>query len=120
MLPSTSRPARHPTAAVRPATGLVDGQVVQVSGKGFSPGINLVVLQCADRGSKTSSGDCNLAGLVSTRADATGTVAAKLTVRKGPFGFGSRTCGPQQRCLVSVSEAALSPAEEADAAISFR
>lgn len=115
-----SRLPRHPVVTTRPATGLVDGQVVRVTGSGFSAGISLVVVQCADKGSKTSSGDCNIAALVSVRADAEGKVATPLTVRKGPFGSPPQVCSARQRCLVSVTEAALAPSEEADGVISFR
>ncbi|MGB8649257.1 MAG: neocarzinostatin apoprotein domain-containing protein [Mycobacteriales bacterium] len=115
-----TRVPRHPVVAVRPATGLADGQSVAVSGSGFSPGLSLVVVQCAARGSATTSGDCNLPDLVSVQTDAEGKVAARLTVRRGPFGGSGSVCSARQPCLVSVSEATLSPAEEADAPISFR
>jgi hypothetical protein len=118
--PSPTRVARHPVAVVRPATGLVDGQSVAVTGSGFSPGIALVVVQCLARGTATGSGDCNLSGLVSVRADAAGTVATRLTVSKGPYGSPPVLCSRTQACLVSITEAALSPTEEADAPIAFR
>jgi hypothetical protein len=117
---TASRVPRHPVAAVRPATGLVEGQSVAVTGSGFSPGIGLVVVQCLDRGTATGSADCNLSGLVSVQSDAAGKVATSLKVSKGPFGNPPVLCSRTQRCLVSITEATLSPTEEADAAISFR
>jgi hypothetical protein len=105
---------------VRPAAGLVEGQRVTVTGHGFSPGIALVVVQCLDRGTATSSGDCNLSALVNVRADASGEVSTVLTVSKGPYGTPPVLCSTTHPCLVSVTEATLTPTEEADAAISFR
>lgn len=116
----TSQAPRQLAAALHPATGLVEGQSVAVTGSGFSRGLALVVVQCLDRGTATGSGDCNLSGLVSVHADASGNVATHLRVSKGPFGTPPVLCSRTQRCLVSITEAALSPTEEADAAISFR
>ena len=46
-------------------------------------------------------------------------VKTELTVRKGPFGANNIVCGPDQGCLVSVTQATLSPTREADTPISF-
>ena len=117
--PTTAAP-RHPVAQARPASGLTQGQSVEVTGSGFTPGLSLVVVQCLARGTSTGSGDCNLAALVGTRADPTGRVAVHLTVSKGPFGNPPVLCSSTQRCLVSITEATLTPTEEADTPISFR
>jgi hypothetical protein len=117
---TASRLPGRPVAAVTPATGLVEGQSVAVTGSSFSPGLALVVVQCLDRGKATGSGDCNLPALVSVTADAGGKVATRLKVSKGPFGTPPLLCSATHRCLVSITEATLSPTEEADAAISFR
>lgn len=116
----TSSVTRHPTAAVRPSTGLVNGQTVTVTGQGFSPGEQLVVVQCLDRGTRTGSGDCNLSGLQSVQTDAAGKVTTRLTVSKGPFGTPPVLCSSTQKCLVSVTQATPTPTEEADVPISFR
>lgn len=55
----------------------------------------------------------------SVAADAGGTVEVRLRVVRGPFGANRVTCVQPRACLVSVTEASLSPAEEADAPISF-
>jgi hypothetical protein len=112
--------ARHPTVRVVPSTGLEQGQVVTVTGKGFTPGEALVVVQCLSRGTATGASDCNVPGLVSVRADAAGGVTAKLPVSKGPYGSPPLLCSAAHPCLVSISQAQLNPTEEADAPISFR
>ena len=91
-----------------------------MTGEGFSPGKGLVAVECLDRGTATGAGDCNMSALVSTQADAHGKVTVQLKVSKGPFGNPPVLCSQQHPCLVSVTEAALSPSEEADAPIAFR
>lgn len=103
-----------------PASGLAATQAVLVQAAGFSPGESLVVTQCADKGTATGPGDCDLAGMRGVTADSGGRVTVQFTVRKGPFGTNNITCGAAQACLISVTQASLSPAEEADAPISFR
>lgn len=117
--PSGSAAPREQHITVTPAKGLRDRQSVLVEGRGFSPGEALVVTQCAVKGKQTGAADCNLAGLTSVTADGNGRVQLHFTVVKGPFGSNNIVCGARQRCLVSVTQAALSPTEEADAEISF-
>jgi hypothetical protein len=124
---TTSAPGASTTApaagsqklTITPSRGLAARQSVQLSGSGFSPHEALVVTECATKGNATGPGDCNLAGILSVTSDAAGAVAAAFTVVKGPFGFNQIVCGPQQACLVSVSQAVANPTQEADAAISF-
>lgn len=116
---SSSGAARHPVATVSPSSGLRDGQTVKVTGTGFSPGMSLIVVQCADKGTKTGSGDCNLAASANTQTDAAGRTTVQLTVARGPFGMNNIVCNAAQRCLISVTQASLTPTEEADAAITF-
>lgn len=116
----TSAGPRQQVAVAHPATGLVEGQSITVTGRGFSPGKGLVVVECLDRGTATGSGDCNMSALVSAQADAKGDVTAQLKVSKGPFGNPPVLCSQAHPCLVSITEAALSPTEEADAPIAFR
>lgn len=117
---TTAGPPRHPVAVVQPAAGLVEGQRVTVTGRGFSPGLALVVVQCLNRGTATGSADCNLSQLVNAQADASGRVTAHLLVSKGPYGTPPLQCSSAHPCLVSITEAKLQPTEEADAPISFR
>jgi hypothetical protein len=46
-------------------------------------------------------------------------VSVDLVVLRGPFGTNNIICGARQACLVSVTQASLSPTEEADAPITF-
>jgi hypothetical protein len=104
---------------VTPSSGLSSPATVRVVATGFSPGEALVVTECANKGSATGPGDCNLAGIKNVTADTAGQVTASFTVIKGPFGTGHIMCATAPGCLVSVSQASLSATEEADAAIRF-
>ncbi len=106
-------------ATVTPATGLKSTQTVLVQASGFSPGTALVVTECADKGTATGPGDCDLTGMQNITADSGGRVKVQFTVRKGPFGTNNIVCGPSQQCLVSVTQATLNPSQEADTPIRF-
>jgi hypothetical protein len=116
---TTSAAAGKPTVTVTPATGLRDKQIVLVKASGFSPNEALQVIECADKGTKTGAGDCNLSGTLAVTSDATGDVRAQLRVLRGPFGGNKIVCGSTQHCLVSVTQASLAPTEEADGPIEF-
>lgn len=119
---STSAPATHAavqTLVVTPSTRLKSGQAVTVHGVGFTPGEPLQVIQCAAKQQSTGPGDCNLLGMLTTVADATGRVSVRLVVVRGPFGANRIVCDSRRPCLVSVTQASLAPSEEADAPISF-
>lgn len=111
---------RHPVTTVRPATGLRAGQTVTVTASGFSPGLSLIVVECADKGKQTGAGDCNLTGSATVQTDAGGRTSTQLRVTPGPFGGNNVICSAKLHCLISVTEASLSPTQEADAPISFR
>lgn len=129
--PVTSAPAATSSAAssgaaagtqrltIQPATGLKARQVVQLHASGFSPNEQLQAVECADKGKATGPGDCNLLGMLALVSDASGTVSASLPVERGPFGANKIVCGSPVRCLVSVTQASLSPTQEADAPIAF-
>ena len=119
-LPTTTPPAGSQAVTVTPDTGLTSGQRITVTGSGFSSNEALVVTQCAAKGASTGPGDCNLGGMATTASDASGHVQVDLVVTKGPFGANAIVCSAAQPCLVSVTQATLSPTEEADAPISFR
>ena len=121
----TTQPAATATGAakqqltVTPATGLKPTQTVLVQASGFSPGESLVVAECADKGTATGPGDCDLTGMQGVTADASGRVKVQFTVSKGPFGANNIVCGSAQACLVSVNQPTPSPTEQASAPISF-
>ncbi len=86
---------------------------------GFSPGESLVVTECADKGTATGPGDCNLADMQGVTSDANGRVTVEVIVAKGPFGANNVVCGPAQACLISVTQPVPSPAQQATAPITF-
>jgi hypothetical protein len=118
-VPTVAASAGKPTVTIQPSAGLKSGQVVHVTGGGFSPNESLVINECADKGAKTGPADCALGALTPTRTDAGGNVRADFTVTVGPFGINKIVCGAAQPCLLSVSEASLSPTEEADVRLDF-
>lgn len=105
---------------IRPARQLTSPAQVTVVGSGFSAGEALQVVECAQRGTSTAPGDCALDGMQSAVTDAQGNVRVRLTVVRGPFGANGVVCDAHQACLVAVTQASLTPTEEADATISFR
>jgi hypothetical protein len=118
--PSTSAASKvKPKVIITPATGLHDRQVVTVTASGFSPDEALQVIECADKGTSTGPADCNLTGMQSATSDAAGRVNTQLTVLRGPFGGNNHVCNAQQRCLISVTQASLTPTDEADGVIQF-
>ena len=119
--PSPSAPTvRRPVLDVVPASGLRDGQSVGIHARGFTPGQALQVIECADKGTATGAGDCNLTGMLPVTADANGRVVTTLRVLRGPFGANRIVCGASVHGLVSVTQATWSPTEEADHPITFR
>lgn len=115
-----SSAAAGQTMTVTPDKGLTDGQKVQVSARGFTPGNkSLGVNECADKGNQTGANDCNLEGLVPVQADSKGRVEADYVVKKGPFGGNQIVCSAQQKCLISVSELTQNPKEVASVDIGF-
>ena len=123
--PSAASPAAsgaelaRQTASAKPAVGLHDGQEIAVTAAGFSPGQPVVAIQCADKGTGTDPGDCDLEHMLTTQTDAAGRVVVKVKVRKGPFGANRILCGTTQKCLVSVAQAAQPPQEAAVAPLLF-
>lgn len=106
---STSSSAAGPTQTltITPNSGLTDGQTVQLKGTGFTKaGETLQALECADKGTQTGAGDCNLGAIkVLGMADSTGTITGSYVVHKGPFGSNNIVCSATVKCLISVSTA---------------
>lgn len=115
----TTSSARHPAIVITPNSSLRDGQSVRITATGFAANEALTVVQCAAKGTATGPGDCNLSAMQGISADATGRVVTTLVVRKGPFGANNVVCSASTPCLVSVTQASLSPTDEADAPITF-
>jgi hypothetical protein len=106
---------------VVPATGLRDGQVVQVAVTGFAPGAPLAFDLCAAKGQRTGAADCDLERTSLVSADAAGNAQAPLTVSAGPFGGNQTRCSATERCLVvaTVVSAGTSPPQNATARVDF-
>jgi len=117
--PTTGRPAGQPAVQVVPSTELKNGQSVLVRGTGFSPAQPYTVIECAQKGNATGPGDCNVPAMLTVTADAHGVVQTRLRVLKGPFGANGIVCSATQACLISVTQASLSPTQEADRSITF-
>jgi hypothetical protein len=118
--PAPTATGGRPRVAATPATGLISGEKLLVQASGFSPGEQLIVIQCASKGLATGPGDCNLAGSQSVTADSSGRVDVRFGVSKGPFGANKIICGASQRCLISVTQPTQSPTQEADVPITFK
>ena len=116
---SPTKTGGGPRITVTPHTGLLKVQTVRVRGTGFTAGQAYTIVECAQKGTATGPGDCNLPDMLTAVADRNGAVRAQLPVLKGPFGANKIVCSAQQACLVSVTQASLSPTEEADQVISF-
>jgi len=110
LTPTTVAPAQ--TESVTPSTGLRDGQVVTVVGKGFTQGSQVIVTECADKGTSTVADDCDLNGSKVASADSAGTVTAQYPVAKGPFGGNKIVCSASQKCLLSITNAGASDRPE--------
>jgi hypothetical protein len=72
--------ATGPAVSVSPSTGLVDGQVVTVTGSGYTPNSSLGMVQCV--AGADSIDDCDGTTATSFSADATGGFRKPLTVRR--------------------------------------
>lgn len=103
---STTAAAPAQSMTITPATGLTDGQTVQIAGTGFTKaGETLGVTECADKGTQTGAGDCDLRNLkVPVTADASGNVSTSYVVHK-TFGANNIVCSATQKCLLSVATA---------------
>lgn len=119
-LPAPTTPAaKQPTLTLVPSGPFPSQSAVRILAAGFSPGESLVVTECANKGSATSEGDCDLATLKAVTADSSGKVQATFTVTKGPFGTNHITCSKPGSCLVSVSQPTPNPTQVATAPLTF-
>jgi neocarzinostatin family protein len=118
---STSAAAPAQSLTITPATGLTDGQTVQIMATGFTKaGETLGVTECADKGAQTGAGDCDLRNIKApVTADASGNVSTSYVVHKS-FGANNIVCSATQKCLLSVATAgSASPDQVAVANITF-
>jgi hypothetical protein len=80
-VPSGAEPAVPLAAAIEvtPATGLVQGDDVTITGSGFPASSLLAFVQCVPGGGQE---DCNLANLVYVNSDATGSFSTSFTPQR--------------------------------------
>lgn len=105
--PTTTTTAKKPgqSISITPNTGLVNDQVVSITGTGYPAKEELGITECANKGNQTGAGDCNLGGIKVVYATAAGTVSAHYQVLLGPFGMNHIVCTKAPGCLVSVAQA---------------
>jgi hypothetical protein len=120
LAPVTAAHAATPTISVTPATGLVDGQTVTVTGSGFSAGAPFFFVECNVIPPPGTA--CESSTAVQGVIGGDGSVSATpFTVHKGAVGNGS--CPPAKAgntCyLVLTTDQNLSAAKTAAAPISF-
>ena len=116
---TTTAGAPKQTMTVTPDTGLKDAQTVHIVGKGFTAGSSRGVIECADKGTATGAGDCDLGGIKTATVAADGTVTLDYPVKKGPFGSNNIVCSATVKCLLSMNDLSAAPKELATANISF-
>jgi hypothetical protein len=78
--PSANAAAALPVVKVSPSTGLADLQQVTVTGTGFSPNVQIGVIEC--RPGALSEPDCDLSTVVLVQADKHGAFTLKRSVRR--------------------------------------
>jgi LPXTG-motif cell wall-anchored protein len=92
-----------PTLVVTPATGLADGQTVEVGGSGFGAGSQVALGEC--RAGATSDADCSVAGALVATADSSGAFTAQFTVsRVLTIGTSTLDCSTVGSCVIAAGE----------------
>jgi hypothetical protein len=86
-----------------PDSALRDGQQIQVSWRGFTPGSSLNILQCT--GNATGPPDCDLTHALLLQPAGSGTGSLPFTVHQGPIGRGR--CDAANSCLIIVNESGI-------------
>jgi len=103
--------ASGPKLKATPKSNLTNGSVVAVSGKGFTPGDNIYVVQCVTADQSLTGGGCNVAGAVGPETvSPKGTFGpVNLTMKTGQIGKDPGTCGTSKTdfaaCSVSAGNA---------------
>jgi lysophospholipase L1-like esterase len=91
------------TVAISPASGLADGQTVQVSGSGFAAGSQIALGEC--RTGATSVADCTVAGALIVTADASGGFITPFTVsRVITIGASTIDCSTPGACVIAAGQ----------------
>jgi predicted dienelactone hydrolase len=98
--PSNPR-GRSVTAA--PDSALSDGQQIQVSWRGFTPGSSLNILECT--ANATGPPDCDLTHALLLQPAGSGVGSLPFSVHQGPIGRGR--CDAANSCLLIVNESGI-------------
>ena len=91
-----------------PATGLVDGQEVVVTGTGFPPGVSVGVVMCAKEAGREYGARgvdaCNIGHFAQATSDADGVATATFSVRRLVLVDGAEVdcASAAQRCLLGM------------------
>lgn len=96
-----------PSITVTPNVGLTNGEVVSISGTGFSPNeASLAAVECNI--SATSVAGCNTSSIDPITVNASGDIAAtSFTVETGTIGNGACGTSPETaNCLISIGSTA--------------
>lgn len=88
-----------PSATGTPSSGLTEGATVALTGKGFPASGTVYITQCANASGQAG---CNVAGLKTAKADASGNVRAAFPVHLGKIGNGTCTA-TSTTCFIAVS-----------------
>jgi hypothetical protein len=105
------------TASANPASGLLDGQTITLSGTGFDPLAQVGMVECLT--GTTGTAQCDLAGLRFTTTDASGSLSSQFTVTRVINVGGVLTdCATPNACVLGLEETD-DPAVSATIALSF-
>lgn len=92
-----------PVVTAQPATGLVDGQSIQVSGSGFGPSVSVAVGECES--GATTADQCSVSGATVVTTASDGTFTTPFTVsRTIDVGGSSIDCSQAGACVIGAGE----------------
>lgn len=90
-----------PAITLAPDIGLLSGQVIRLSGSGFTPGASLIAVECNARGKGVAACDTAAAEPLTVAAD--GTITTTFSTRVGSVGDGTCGTGPTDAlCYVAI------------------
>jgi hypothetical protein len=116
VLPANAETVTVPTITLTPDIGLLNGQVVSLSGNGFTPGASLAAFEC--NGQATGVAGCDTSKVDPITVTSSGTFTTSFSAMTGTIGDG--TCGisaTDSLCFVAIGTT--SDALIVDASIAF-
>jgi hypothetical protein len=102
--PTTANP-NAPTINATPTSGLKNNQVVTVTGDHWTPGMQIAITECVDKGNATGASDCNLAGIgpSTKKVGADGKYGpVKYTILSKPSGTDAACNNTTNKCVISL------------------